>query len=184
MEKRLRFLSRSEFRKWLKNNCRQDESIWIEYYKDGRKGISYQESLEEALCFGWIDSLIKRIDEKVYVRKFSKRKSNSKWSETNKKLVEKLRAKGIVTSFGIKPIEEAKRNGIWDRRDEREDFINIEGLRKLLKEKTGNLTEFDALSESLKKHYSMVYYSAKTADTRNKRLDIIVNYMKTKKRFM
>ena len=65
MDKRLRFLSRDEFRKWLKDNCQQNESIRIEYYKDGRKGISYQESLEEALCFGWIDSLIKKIDEAV-----------------------------------------------------------------------------------------------------------------------
>ena len=123
------------------------------------------------------------VQSTVYVRKFSKRKKNSKWSETNKKLVGRLMEKGLVSPFGIESIEEAKRNGMWNRKDEREDFVDIEGLRKLLKERMEDIREFDNLSESLRRHYSMVYYSAKTEETRNKRLDIIIKYMKTKKRF-
>lgn len=184
MEKRLRFLNRDDFRKWLEDNCGQTESIWIEYFKDGRQGISYRESLEEALCFGWIDSLIKKIDEKVYVRKFSKRKRESKWSETNKKLATQLMKKGVMTRSGIEAVEEAKGYGMWEKRDEREDFVNIGGLRKLLKERVADIGQFDSLSESLKRHYSMVYYSARTEATRSKRLGIIIEYMKTKKRFM
>ncbi|MFZ1081981.1 MAG: hypothetical protein WAO19_08645 [Candidatus Kryptoniota bacterium] len=92
--------------------------------------------------------------------------------------------KEVVTRFGIESIEEAKRNGTWNRKDERENFIDIEGLRKLLKERMEDIGEFDNLSEPLRRHYSIVYYSAKTQDTRNKRLGIIIKYMKTKKRFM
>ncbi len=184
MEKRVRFLNRSAFRKWLKNNFQQKESIWIEFYKDGRKGISYQESLEEALCFGWIDSLIKKVDEAVYLRKFSKRRKESKWSENNKKLVGRLLEDGVVGQAGIDAIEEAKRNGMWNRKDEREEYVDIDGLRKLLKARLKDMKEFDNLSESLKRHYSMVYFSAKTKETRNRRLDIVIQYMKTKKRFM
>lgn len=184
MERRLRFSGRAECRKWLEDNYRQDEPVWIEYYKDGRKGISYQESLEEALCFGWIDSLIRKIDEAVYVRKFSKRKKNSRWSENNKKLVLKLVKKGVVAQPGMDSIEEAKRNEMWKRKDEREDLADIEGLRKILKKKMSHIKEFDGLSESLRKHYSIVYYSAKTEKTRMKRFDIIIEYMKTKRRFM
>ncbi len=184
MEKRLRFSSRAKFREWLQHNCLQAESIWIEFYKDGRKGISYQESLEEALCYGWIDSQLRRVDEAIYVRKFSKRRKNSRWSQNNKQLLARLLKAGVVTEFGIKAMEEAKRNGMWRKKDEREELVNIEGLRKLLKSKPEDLREFDGLSESLKRLYSMVYYSAKTEETRNKRLGLIIEYMKTKKRFM
>ena len=88
--KRLSFQSREDFRNWLFENHSDKEPIWIEYYKDDRKGINYIESLEEALCFGWIDSLIKKIDERIYLRRFSHRNDKSKWSKVNKDLVVKL----------------------------------------------------------------------------------------------
>ncbi len=73
---------------------------------------------------------------------------------------------------------------MWNRKDDREDLIDVDGLRKLLKVRTGDAREFDSLSESLRRHYLMVYYSAKTEETRNKRLDMMIRYMKTRKRFM
>ena len=182
--KQLKFKSRPEYRKWLANNCLTHESIWMEFYKDGTKGITYNDALEESLCFGWIDSLIKKIDERVYVRKFSKRKSNSNWSALNRKKVGELIDKGLMTEFGMKAIEDAKSNGQWEKRDEREEMADVNGLRQVIRSRTGRVGEYDKLSDSLKRHYSVVYFSAKREDTRNKRLKLIIEYMKTKKRFM
>jgi uncharacterized protein YdeI (YjbR/CyaY-like superfamily) len=184
METRISFKNRSAFRLWLEKNCLENDPIWIEFYKDGTVGISYQEALEEALAFGWIDSLIKKIDDRVYVRKFSKRKKGSRWSDTNKKIVDDLIKNGLMTKYGQDAVDEAKKNGQWYKEDERNEYINIEGLRDVLIRTIDNIDEFDALSDSLKKHYSLVYFAAKREETRNKRLEMIVEYMKTKKRFL
>jgi len=184
MEPTHSFKNKKNFHKWLCENCLNNESIWIEFYKDGTKGISYNDALDESLAFGWIDSLIKKIDERVYVRKFSKRKPNSKWSDINKKKIEKLIRNGKMTQYGLKAIEEAKKKGEWDKEDERKGIINVEGLRAVLINKIMNIDEYDKLSNSLKQHYSLFYYSAKKAETKEKRLEMIMEYMKTKKRFM
>ena len=178
------FTNREEFRNWLNKNHNQTEPIWIEYYKDGRPGISYKDTLDEALCFGWIDSTIKRIDEKIYVRKFLKRHKNSKWSEVNKAHVQRLITEGFMTEFGMQAIEEARINGQWNKTDDREDYIDAAGLREVLRKKMKNINEFDKLSDSLKKHYSLYYFVAKREETRNKRKEMIIEYMKTKRRFL
>lgn len=178
------FETRQEYRKWLGNNCLTSEPVWIEFFKDGTRGITYNEALEESLCFGWIDSLIKKIDARVYVRKFSKRRPVSRWSAVNRKKVKDLITRGLMTRFGLNAVEEAKRNGSWDKVDERDAVADINGFRKILKDRTGNAKEYDSLSESLKKHYSLVYFSAKKKETRNRRLEMIIEYMKTKKKFM
>ena len=168
----------------MNKNHSQLEPIWIEYYKDGRQGISYAETLDEALCFGWIDSTIKRIDEKIYIRKFLKRHKNSKWSFRNKEHVQRLIAEGVMTEFGQQAIDEAKSNGQWDKNDERENYINVSGLQEILIKKIENSDDFDKLSDSLKEHYSLYYFVAKREETRSKRLEMIVEYMKTKRRFI
>jgi len=184
MTERIHFTDRTDFRRWLAENHDWNEPVWVIFYKDKRRGITYQEALEEALAFGWIDSLIKNIDEQSYARRFSRRKPKSKWSQTNKKIVEKLLQKGLMTEHGLKAIDAARENGQWEKEDERMSFIDIEGLRKILQEENEDVAYFDGLSKSLKEHYSMVYYAAKTEATRKKRLKIVKEYMKTKKRFM
>ena len=86
------------------------------FYKKnaGKPTMEYDESVEEALCFGWIDSIIKKIDEEKYCRKFTSRKSNSKWSSMNKRRVVKLIREGRMTEYGLAKIEEAKRSGFWE----------------------------------------------------------------------
>jgi uncharacterized protein YdeI (YjbR/CyaY-like superfamily) len=178
------FKNKNHFHKWLEKNCLNNKSIWIEFYKDGTEGISYNDALNESLAFGWIDSLIKKVDERVYVRMFSKRKANSKWSDVNKKKVAELIRNGEMTKYGLKAIEEAKKNGQWDKEDERKEIINVEELREVLKKRIKSIDEYDNLSGSLKQHYSLFYFSAKKLETKEKRLGMIVEYMKTKKRFM
>ena len=116
--------TRAEWRKWLaKNHNISLSGIWLVYYKKGSSNpsLEYEESVEEALCYGWIDSIIKKIDAESYVRKFTPRKKGSKWSATNKKRVTRLLKKGKMTEFGQQMIDEAKLSGMWDV-DPRPDF--------------------------------------------------------------
>lgn len=178
------FNNKSEFRRWLELNCLQESPIWIAFYKDGRVSLTYPEAVEVALCFGWIDSKLKKVDEVIYIQQFTKRRKNSKWSEKNKALVARLIDEGLMTELGFAAIIEAKENGEWERKDERIDFVNVQGLREMLIAEKADIQCFDNLSESLKTHYSMVYYSAKTEATRKKRIAIVIEYMKTRKRFL
>lgn len=106
----IEFSSRAEFRKWLYDHCLSNAGVWLLFGKaDGSKTIKAEEALEEALCFGWIDGQIKSIDNKIYKKYFSQRRDNSKWSAKNKALVQTLEKQGIMTDFGRKKIEEAKK---------------------------------------------------------------------------
>jgi uncharacterized protein YdeI (YjbR/CyaY-like superfamily) len=98
---------RAAWREWLAEHGAIESEVWLVYYKagSGKTSISYQESLEEALCFGWIDSLIQKIDEEKYARKFNPRRKGSKWSELNKHLVAKLVREGRMTEAGLAKVE-------------------------------------------------------------------------------
>ncbi len=99
--------SRSEWRAWLEQHHATEREVWLVYAKKGcgKPSITYLESLEEALCFGWIDSLIQRIDDEKYARKFSPRRAGSKWSELNKHLVAKLVREGRMTEAGLAKVD-------------------------------------------------------------------------------
>jgi uncharacterized protein YdeI (YjbR/CyaY-like superfamily) len=183
-EIRLSFKDRSSFRKWLKKNRNCGHSVWIEYYKDGRPGISYQESLEEALCFGWIDSTIKRVDDAIYLRKFVKRRADSVWSVRNRQIVSKLIKFGLMTEWGRQAIEAAKKNGQWTR-SEREETTpaDIEGFRKKITNKT-MLAKFDKLGPKRKELLAGYYFDAKKEDTRKARLLRIFDLMNGKRQLL
>ena len=108
------FADRAEFRRWLLDNCLSSGGIWLLLGKaGGPKTIKAGEALEEALCFGWIDGQMQRIDAHTYKKYFSMRREKSKWSEKNKALVKDLEERGLMTDFGRKKIEEARENGQW-----------------------------------------------------------------------
>jgi uncharacterized protein YdeI (YjbR/CyaY-like superfamily) len=94
---------RSEWRNWLEIFHASQNEVWLVYYKKecGKPTVTYLESLEEALCFGWIDGLIRKIDDEKYARRFSPRRTGSKWSEVNKHLVAKLIKEGRMTDAGL-----------------------------------------------------------------------------------
>ncbi len=108
---------------WLESHHDTEQVVWLVFQKKGKgknKGASkvpfgFQEALDEALCMGWVDSLMKRIDDKEYMRKFTPRKATSTWSEKNKKRVEELILEGRMKSPGLKTIEVARENGMWDK---------------------------------------------------------------------
>lgn len=173
----IEFSDREAFRNWLNDNCLSDDGIWLLFGKTGGpKTIKAAEALEEALCFGWIDGQMKSIDDRTYMKYFSKRRENSKWSEKNKALAASLEERGLMTDFGRKKIEQAKKNGQWDApkpagvTDE-----DIARLSELLKGREPAFTNFMAMPPSVKKTYTRAYLNAKTDAGREKRIVWIVD---------
>ena len=104
---------RTEWRKWLSLNHDKSNGVWLTFYKidSGKPSLDYEAAVEEALCFGWIDSIIKKIDDKKYVRKFTPRNETSKWSALNKKRAEKMILNKRMTKHGMLLITAAKESG-------------------------------------------------------------------------
>lgn len=109
------FETRMDFRNWVADNCTTSSGSWLVFSKHANiKTLKASEALEEALCFGWIDGQMQRIDETKYLKYFSIRRKGSKWSDKNKKLLKELESKGLMTDFCRIKVEEAKKNGMWD----------------------------------------------------------------------
>ncbi|MDE6432661.1 MAG: YdeI/OmpD-associated family protein [Lachnospiraceae bacterium] len=173
----MEFANREEFRKWLYEHCLSNDGIWLLFGKaGGPKTIKAAEALEEALCFGWIDGQMQRIDDKTYKKYFSMRRDKSKWSEKNKALVKELEERGIMTDFGRKKIEEAKKNGQWDApKSTAITEEQIDQLSALLEGYEPAFTNFEAMSPSVKKTYTRAYFDAKTDAGREKRMAWMVD---------
>lgn len=116
MTKRL-FKTAAAWRAWLKRNHAREKEIWLVYYKkgSGKTSVTYEEALQEALCYGWIDSIVSRLDDERYMQKYTPRNVDSIWSAGNKERVRKLIAQGRMAAPGMAKIDAAKRNGSWDK---------------------------------------------------------------------
>ena len=116
LEDALSFNNREEWRAWLKENHATVQGVWLVHYKksSGKTTLNHIEAVEEALCFGWIDSTLKKIDEERFILKYSQRKPKSVWSKINKEKAEALIKSGKMTKAGMEKINEAKRHGLWD----------------------------------------------------------------------
>lgn len=155
----------------LKNHTRT-ESIWLIIYKKGaaKKSVSYPEAVEEALCFGWIDSRPNKIDADSYKIIFSPRKPKSVWSKVNKKKIEVLIEKGLMHEAGLSKIELAKKNGSWATLDNIEELIVPPELSKAFAKNKKAAKYFDAFPPSVKKQILWWISSAKQPETRQKRI--------------
>lgn len=166
------FVNREDFRNWLCDHCQSSPGVWLLFGKTGGpKTIKASEALEEALCFGWIDGQMQRIDDKTYKKYFSLRRDNSKWSEKNKALAEKLEKEGVMTDYGRTKIAEAKKNGQWNAsKPPAVTEEQIASLSSVLEEFEPAYANFLAMSLSVKKTYTRAYFDAKTDAGREKRL--------------
>lgn len=168
------FETREEFREWLEKNGTSHDGIWLLFCKTKAiKTIKAQEALEEALCFGWIDGLMKSKDENTYIKYFSKRRSNSVWSLKNKKLAEELEKQGLMKEHGRAQIVEAKKNGRWDEASKPSAISSeqIAIIMNLLKEHPTAYENFNNMSLSVQKTYTRAYLDAKTDAGRVKRFE-------------
>src|SRR5262244_2502021 len=107
MMKRLYVTNREKWRAWLKKHFQSETEIWLIYYKKhtGRPRISYDHAVEEALCFGWVDSIVKKIDDETFAQKFTPRRDGAKWSALNKRRMLKLIREGRMTESGLAKID-------------------------------------------------------------------------------
>ncbi|MGP8234412.1 MAG: YdeI/OmpD-associated family protein [Limisphaerales bacterium] len=156
-----------------KNHDKEESGVWLVFCKrqTGKRSVEYEEAVEEALCFGWIDSLVKRIDDEQYCRKFTPRKSGSGWSNSNKERAEKIIKEGRMTEFGLAKIKAAKKLGTWEKNPRPE--IKMEMPPELSDALARNRRAgefFEKLAPTYQKHFMAWIASAKRAETKAARL--------------
>lgn len=164
--------SSAKWRAWLKKNHAKEKSVWLIGYKksSGKPTVSWSEAVDEALCFGWIDSTRKSIDHECYIQFFSKRKAKSTWSKINKAKVEVLITEGRMTAAGLACIELAKENGSWNSLDTVEELTIPKDLEKEFKSRKGSQDYFLSLSKSMRKMMLHWITMAKRPETRQARI--------------
>jgi uncharacterized protein YdeI (YjbR/CyaY-like superfamily) len=171
------FPTRSAWRSWLDVHHAEVKEIWLIYHKKhtGKKSISYEDAVQEALCFGWIDSTVKRIDDERYMQKFTPRKIRSNWSTINKNRVARLIKEGRMNQAGLEIIEKAKKDGSWDKLSDVETNLAIpDDLAHAFKKNPIAEVNFQKFAPSYRKQYLWWLSSAKRAETRKKRIKEIV----------
>jgi uncharacterized protein YdeI (YjbR/CyaY-like superfamily) len=173
----LQFTSRADFRAWLQENAETSEGVWLVFGKTKAVvTLSANDALEEALCFGWIDGQMQSIDNTKYHKYFAKRRLKSIWSDKNKKTVEVLREKGIMTELGEKAVETAKKNGTWDApKGNPITDDDIKAFTELLVGLSPAYENFIKMSPSVQRTYTGRYLSFKTDEARQRDFDKIVD---------
>lgn len=173
----LTFNTRDQFRRWLEANHNKEEALWLVYYKKktGIPSISYGEAVEEALCFGWIDSKVQTIDELRYRQIFTPRRPRSVWSELNKKRVQMLTDAGLMMPAGLKAVEEGKKSGMWDKAYGTVKVVRIpKDLKDALLQNPQAMEHFKQFAKSYRYTYIRWVENAKRQETREKRIKIVV----------
>jgi uncharacterized protein YdeI (YjbR/CyaY-like superfamily) len=164
--------SRSGWRRWLASNSQRQDGLWIVYRKKARNldGPVYADLVEEALCFGWIDSRVRRVDDDRVMQWFSPRRSGGLWSAVNKERIARLIASGDMTARGQAAIDQAKADGSWSQLDDVDALIVPLDLRTALQAVPDVEAAYEALSDSDKKKYLWWIHSAKRPATRANRI--------------
>jgi len=164
---------RASWREWLERNHRTSSGIWLIYYKvkSGKPSVLYTEAVKEALCFGWIDSKVKSIDEERYRQIFTPRKPKSVWSKLNKQYVEELIDQKLMTDAGLTKILAAKQDNSWTILDAIEALVIPADLIAALGNNQTAQQNFEQFGNSSKKNILFWIESAKRPETRLKRVE-------------
>jgi uncharacterized protein YdeI (YjbR/CyaY-like superfamily) len=164
--------SRRAWRSWLEKHHASRAEIWVVFYKrhTGRPTLSYDDSVEEAVCFGWIDGIKRSIDEQRYTHRFSPRKPGSRWSATNRRRADKMIRAGLMTDAGRSAIARAKRSGTWQPPKAEPDLSMAPDFAARLKRNRKAAEFFDSLAPTYRAHYTGWINSAKRPQTRQRRI--------------
>jgi uncharacterized protein YdeI (YjbR/CyaY-like superfamily) len=175
--------SRDEWRAWLEKHHATETEVWLVYYKKhtGKPSVSYIQSVKEAICFGWIDGLKKRVDDERYMHRFTPRKPGSKWSPTNITLAKELIGSGRMTEAGL--------TAFRNRKTYDDDFLQAKQQLALLPEYEQALKQnekawarFTKLAPSYRKNYIGWLQAAKKPETRHKRLQELIKVLEENKK--
>jgi len=176
--------SRREWRAWLKKHHKTARGVWLVYAKKhtGLPSLLWQHGVEEALCFGWIDSLRRPVDDTYFKQLYTPRKPRSNWSAINKASAERLIAEGLMTAAGVTAIEVAKANGSWNVIDHVESFVVPADFKKALARNQAARAGFEALSPFVRKQFLYRLNSAKRPETRARRIAELIDAAATRRR--
>ena len=169
--------SRKAWRAWLKKHRASSPGIWLVYAKKhtGIPSLSYNDAVEEALCYGWIDSLIHPIDENLYKQMFTPRKPTSAWSAANKARVERLVAARLMTAAGMALVALAKKNGKWSALDHATSLTMPPDLQKAIDANAAAMKNWPTYSPGMRKGFLYRVADAKRPETRAARIAEIVD---------
>jgi uncharacterized protein YdeI (YjbR/CyaY-like superfamily) len=165
--------TRNDWRQWLKTNHAKATGVWLVSYKKatGKSRFEYAEAVEEALCFGWVDSKPNKLDAERSLLWFAPRKPKTGWSRPNKIRVEKMIKAGLMTNAGMLKVEQAKLDGSWSKLDAVENLTIPQDLVDAFKKHPNSAKNFEAFPRSAKRGILEWILNAKTAPTRTKRLE-------------
>ena len=165
--------TRADWRGWLASNDDRSEGLWIVYRKkpSSLDGPVYDDLVEEALCFGWIDSRVQRVDDDRVIQWFSPRRKGGLWSAVNKERIERLTSEGLMAEAGQAAIDQAKADGSWSQLDQVDALIVPPDLQNALDATPDAAAGYESLGDSAKKQYLWWIHSAKRPATRADRIE-------------
>ncbi len=165
-------LTRDEWRQWLMTNHAKATGVWLVSYKKstGKSRVEYDNAVEEALCFGWVDSKPNKLDDERTLLWFAPRKPGSGWSRPNKARVERMLQAGLMMEPGLRKVEQAKQDGSWSKLDAVEELSVPEDLAQALAGYPEAALNFDAFPRSAKRGILEWIANAKTRPTRARRV--------------
>jgi len=164
---------RADWRRWLEENGRSEKEVWFIYYKrdSGKTSLPYDDTVEEALCFGWIDSIIQTVDEEKYARKFTPRTNAEKWSSLNLQRMRKLVGTGQMTKAGLEMIDPVLLKKDPYQKERPEASADFMAVKQALKRYPLAWRNFCAMAPSYQKRYLGWICAAKQETTRQRRID-------------
>jgi uncharacterized protein YdeI (YjbR/CyaY-like superfamily) len=168
----------AEWRRWLRDHHAKERGAWLVSYRrvTGKPAVEYDDAVREALCWGWIDSVAKPLDDERTISLYTPRKAGSGWSRSNKDRVKALVAEGRMSAAGLAKIEAAKKDGSWTLLDTVEALTVPPDLRKALG--AAGMKRFDALTAGRKREHLTALVTAKRPETRAKRVADIVRSLR------
>jgi len=173
----LTFRDRVEWRNWLEVHHQSSDEAWLVLHKKGvrQATLSLDEAVREALCFGWIDGKLRSLDKERYSLRFTPRRPDSVWSMSNIRRVEELVSQGLMTDAGLQKMAEARQSGQWQAaiRREQVDLIPPD-LQRALRRRKGATARYRGLPASRRKQLLHWLMTSRTAQTRQKRIESIV----------
>ena len=181
------YKTEEEWRNWLTTEHTQSSGVWVKIAKkknSGAHSVTYEEALQIALCFGWIDGLVQKYDEQYYLQKFSPRRSGSTWSKSNIARVEKLIQDNKMQPAGLAAIEKAKQNGQWERAyDSPRNMTIPPDFQKKLDDNPDAKDFFLSLNKTNQFSFLWRIQTAKRIETREARIDTAIAMLREKKTF-
>jgi uncharacterized protein YdeI (YjbR/CyaY-like superfamily) len=171
-----------QWRKWLDKHHASEPEVWLIFHKahTGVAAIAYKDALDEALCFGWVDSLIKRLDDARYARKFTPRKADSRWSATNRQRYAALKASGRLTPAGIRRAPTDRGDAPRPQRYEMPKTLPRD-IRSALRERPAAWRHFEVLAPEQRRRYVAWIVVAKREETRARRLKEAIRLLTARK---